>query len=232
MELFGHTNMFRFIGDMLHLLSVVIILYKMLKHKTAHGLSLKSQFAYAVVFTARYVPSFLYGDTPSWYLVAMKLFFLLTSWHIVFLMRFKNPWKASYDWRTDSFKMRYLFIPSFLLALILHYDRPHLVEEILWTFSQYLEAVAIMPQLLLLFKVIENGGKWELLTGHYVFTLGMYRLFYVMNWVYRYFGEGRWNWVDFTAGLVQTLLYTDFFWTYIKGIGRLREIEKESLPLN
>eukprot|EP01065_Artemidia_motanka_P040911 TRINITY_DN5221_c0_g1_i1.p1 TRINITY_DN5221_c0_g1~~TRINITY_DN5221_c0_g1_i1.p1 ORF type:complete len:231 (+),score=49.15 TRINITY_DN5221_c0_g1_i1:64-756(+) len=228
MELLGNNNMFRLIGDMLHLVSVMIVLLKMLRHRTAHGLSLKSQFAYAVVFTTRYVPSLIFMENRSWYLLVMKLFYLSTSWYIVFLIRFRNPWKASYNWRTDSFKMRYLFIPSSVLALLLHYDRPHLVEEILWTFSQYLEAVAIMPQLLLLFKVIEDGGKWELLTGHYVFTLGMYRLFYIFNWIYRYWVEDRWNAVDTTAGVVQTLLFTDFFWTYVKGMAKLRA---ENLPL-
>eukprot|EP01062_Namystynia_karyoxenos_P039055 TRINITY_DN283_c0_g2_i1.p1 TRINITY_DN283_c0_g2~~TRINITY_DN283_c0_g2_i1.p1 ORF type:complete len:246 (+),score=81.38 TRINITY_DN283_c0_g2_i1:54-740(+) len=227
MQLIGTTNVFRLTGDILHLVSVIIVLAKMLKHRTAHGLSLKSQFAYAVVFSARYLPSFIYMENTTLYLIAMKLFFLLSSWYIVFLMRFRNPWKASYDWKTDSFKMRYLFLPSAMLAIGLHYDRPHLVAELLWTFSQYLEAIAIMPQLLLLFKVIENGGKWELLTGHYVFTLGMYRLFYIFNWIYRYWFEDRWNWVDFTAGVVQTLLYTDFFWTYVKGMARL---SKENLP--
>ncbi|KAJ9449050.1 ER lumen protein-retaining receptor [Diplonema papillatum] len=225
MELFGHTNLFRQVGDILHLLSVLIILYKMLKLKNCTGLSLKSQFTYAIVFTTRYVPSLIESRTV--YLLVMKVFFLSTSWFVVYLMRFKVPYAASYDPKIDSFKMRYLFIVSGILAVFFHYDTPHLVVDILWTFSEYLEAVAILPQLLLLNTIIEQGRKWEVLTANYVLCLGMYRLFYVFNWIYRFAYENRWNWVDTTAGIMQTLLYADFFYIYIIGMSKMRQT---SLP--
>eukprot|EP00662_Eupelagonemidae_sp_cell21_P050786 gene50786-44401_t len=96
--------------------------------------------------------------------------------------------------------MRYLIIPCALLSVFFHYDRPHLLED---------------------------GEKWEIVTGHYVFTLGLYRMFYVFNWVYRYAAEGRWNWVDTTSGVIQTLLFADFFYTYTKG---MMQLGKEALP--
>eukprot|EP01064_Diplonema_japonicum_P023794 TRINITY_DN3421_c0_g2_i1.p1 TRINITY_DN3421_c0_g2~~TRINITY_DN3421_c0_g2_i1.p1 ORF type:complete len:254 (+),score=49.40 TRINITY_DN3421_c0_g2_i1:62-763(+) len=222
----GHTNLFRLTGDILHLISVLIVLQKMLKMRSCTGLSLKSQLAYAIVFTTRYIPSFSFDSTL--YVIFMKLFFLLSSWYIVFLIRTRNPWKATYDERLDSFKMRYLIVPCVILAFIFHYDRPHhQIAELLWTFSQYLEAVAIIPQLSLLTVVLEQGRKWELLTGHYVFALGMYRAFYVMNWIYRYWTEGHWNWVDSTSGIIQTFLYSEFFYKYLQGI---KELRKEGLP--
>eukprot|EP00754_Rhynchopus_humris_P042727 Rhum_TRINITY_DN2711_c0_g1::Rhum_TRINITY_DN2711_c0_g1_i1::g.8078::m.8078/K10949/KDELR; ER lumen protein retaining receptor len=223
LQLFGKTNIFRQTGDLLHLASVVIVLYKMLRLRNCTGLSLKSQFAYAVVFTARYLPTMLPLGNQSVYLLSMKLFFLLSSWFIVYLMRFKNPWRASYDPKADSFKVRYVFLVAFVMSIFFHYDNPHLFVEVLWTYSQYLEACAILPQLLLLNTIIEQGRKWELLTVHYVLCLGLYRLFYVINWVYRYFYESRWNWVDTTSGVIQTLLYADFFYTYFQGMSRLRE---------
>eukprot|EP00756_Hemistasia_phaeocysticola_P061094 Hpha_TRINITY_DN4580_c0_g1::TRINITY_DN4580_c0_g1_i1::g.115391::m.115391/K10949/KDELR; ER lumen protein retaining receptor len=230
MQILGHTNIFRFVGDLVHLLSVFIILFKMLRHRSCAGLSMKSQLAYALVFTARYVPGLVTGHLTSWYLLAMKLFFLVSSWYIVFLMRFRNPWKASYSRDLDSLKMRYLVLPCLVLALFFHYD----VEawgaffiEILWTFSQYLEAIAIMPQLLVLTKQLERGEQWEIMNGHYVASLGAYRGLYVLNWIYRYWVEGRQNWVDTTAGVVQTLLFADFFVTYVKGI---MQLGKDALP--
>lgn len=54
-----------------------------------------------------------------------------------------------------------------------------------WAFSIYLEAVAILPQLFMLQK---QGGA-ESLTGHYILLLGLYRLFYILNWIYRYATE-------------------------------------------
>ncbi|KAJ9447636.1 ER lumen protein-retaining receptor [Diplonema papillatum] len=228
MELIGHTNVFRLIGDMLHLLSVLIILQKMLKLRSCSGLSLKSQLAYAIVFTTRYLPTIVYST--SLYIIFMKLFFLLSSWYIVFLMRTRNPWKASYDEKFDSFKMRYLIVPCVLLALVFHYERPHAqIPEMLWTFSEYLEAVAIIPQLSLLTTTLAQGRQWELLTSHYVLCLGLYRAFYVMNWIYRYVAENRWNYVDSSAGIIQTLLYSEFFYTYLKGMRELRRAMQEDL---
>ena len=114
----------------------------------------------------------------------MKFFFLSTSWYIVYLMRNRVPWKASYDEKLDTFKIRFLIIPCFILSFLFHYERPHHeLVEMLWTFSQYLEAVAIIPQLTMLTTTLESGRKWELLTGHYVATLGLYRVFYILNWV-------------------------------------------------
>jgi hypothetical protein len=45
--------------------------------------------------------------------------------------------------------------------------------------------VAILPQLFMLQK---QGGA-ESLTGHYILLLGLYRLFYILNWIYRYATE-------------------------------------------
>lgn len=51
--------------------------------------------------------------------------------------------------------------------------------EILWTFSIFLESIAIVPQLIVLqrFREVEN------LDGHYIFLLGSYRALYILNWV-------------------------------------------------
>ena len=50
--------------------------------------------------------------------------------------------------------------------------------QVLWTFSIYLEAVAILPQLILL----QRTQNIDNLTGNYVALLGSYRAFYVLNW--------------------------------------------------
>lgn len=51
--------------------------------------------------------------------------------------------------------------------------------QILWTFSIYLESVAILPQLFLVSKT----GEAESITSHYLFALGSYRGLYLLNWV-------------------------------------------------
>ena len=87
--------------------------------------------------------------------------------------------------------------------------------ELLWTFSIYLEAVAILPQLV----VLQRTKNIDNLTGNYVFLLGLYRGLYILNWIWRYFTEplymaSRTTWIVWLSGLVQTALYGDFFYYY------------------
>jgi len=83
--------------------------------------------------------------------------------------------------------------------------------QILWTFSIYLESVAILPQLFMISKT----GEAETITSHYLFALGIYRALYILNWIYRYYMEGFFDFIAVVAGCVQTVLYCDFFYLYI-----------------
>lgn len=60
--------------------------------------------------------------------------------------------------------------------------------QCLWTFSIYLEAVAILPQLI----VLQRYREVENLTGHYIFFLGAYRALYILNWVSDLSSFNRW----------------------------------------
>lgn len=84
-------------------------------------------------------------------------------------------------------------------------------RQVLWTFSIYLEAVAIFPQLI----VLQRFGEVENLTSNYVFFLGAYRGLYIMNWIYRCSTEPNYShWIVWIAGAVQSALYADFFYYY------------------
>jgi len=81
-------------------------------------------------------------------------------------------------------RIEFLVAPCVLLSLILNHEFS--VMEILWTFSIYLESVAILPQLFM----VQKTGEAESITSHYLFALGLYRALYIFNWVYRYYAEG------------------------------------------
>jgi ER lumen protein retaining receptor len=87
----------------------------------------------------------------------------------------------------------------------------HVMLQVLWTFSIYLESVAILPQLFLVSKT----GEAESITSHYLFALGSYRALYLLNWIYRYYFENHYDLIAIVAGVVQTVLYCDFFYLYI-----------------
>ena len=83
--------------------------------------------------------------------------------------------------------------------------------QILWTFSIYLESVAILPQLFMISKT----GEAETITSHYLFALGSYRALYILNWIYRYYYDGFFDLISVVSGCVQTILYCDFFYLYV-----------------
>ncbi|XP_042478575.1 ER lumen protein-retaining receptor A [Macadamia integrifolia] len=200
-------NIFRFVGDVMHLISILILLLKIYATKSCSGISLKTQELYAIVFLARYLD--LFTDFISVYNTVMKLVFIASSLAIVWCMRSHRVVKRSYDKELDTFRHYFLVLACFILGLLVH--EKFTFQEVLWAFSIYLEAVAILPQLVLL----QRSGNVDNLTGQYVFFLGAYRGFYILNWIYRYFTELHFSrWLSAISGLVQTALYADFFYYY------------------
>ncbi|XAR52091.1 hypothetical protein NMG60_11019990 [Bertholletia excelsa] len=213
-------NVFRLAGDMTHLLSVIVLLLKIRTTKSCAGISLKTQELYVIVFITRYLD--LFTKYYSFYNTVMKLVFLGTSIAIVWYMRYHKVVKQTYNKDEDTFRHYFLILPCFMLALLIHHD--FTVMEVLWTFSLYLEAVAILPQLVLL----QRSRNIDNLTGHYVFLLGAYRALYIINWIYRFFLENHQaRWITWISGLVQTALYADFFYYYIMS---WKNREKLKLP--
>ncbi|KAK8200977.1 endoplasmic reticulum retention protein [Zalaria obscura] len=199
-------NIFRILGDLSHLISILILLHKMKTSSSASGISFKSQFLYLIVYVTRYLDLLWTDPTKSLWNTLLKLIFISTSAYTIYLML--NDYKPTHDPNLDTFKVHYLLAGSFLLALIFPYA--YTPAEILWAFSIWLESVAILPQLFML----QRTGEAETITVHYIAALGVYRGLYIPNWLWRYFAEGYWDPIPVVAGVVQTVLYSDFFYIY------------------
>lgn len=206
-------NIFRLAGDLSHVLSIFILLLRLITTKQATGISVKTQELFLIVFVTRYLD--LFTTYYSLYNSVMKMLYISTTSYIVYMIRYKEPYRSKYDSSQDSFlHMKFAVLPCFLLAGITQlYRGEYEVIELLWCFSIYLEAVAIVPQLITLqrFREVEN------LTSHYIFLIGIYRALYILNWIYRSYYEPFYvhNWIVYIAGIAQTLLYMDFFYYYI-----------------
>ncbi|XP_071814770.1 ER lumen protein-retaining receptor 2 isoform X2 [Apostichopus japonicus] len=210
-------NLFRLIGDLSHLLAIIILVWKIWKTKSCAGISGKSQVLFALVFTTRYVDLFI--SFISVYNSVMKVVYILCAYITVYLIYIR--FKATYDSNHDTFRMEFLVVPVGGLAFLVNHDFTPL--EILWTFSIYLESIAILPQLFMISKT----GEAETITSHYLFALGAYRALYLVNWVYRFYFEGFFDLIAIVAGVVQTILYCDFFYLYITKVLRGKSL---SLP--
>ncbi|KAJ5635438.1 uncharacterized protein N7484_008751 [Penicillium longicatenatum] len=195
--------------DFSHLASIFVLLQKMKSTSSCSGLSFKSQVLYLLVFVTRYLDLF-WTFFDSLYLTTFKLLFIGSSGYIIYLML--NDYKPTHDPNIDTFKVQYLLGISAILAVLFPHD--YRFSEILWTFSIWLESVAILPQLFML----QRTGEADTITTHYLFALGLYRALYIPNWVYRYFTEVHFQRsfqpVPIIAGIIQTLLYSDFFYIY------------------
>jgi ER lumen protein retaining receptor len=181
------------------------------------GISVKTQELYLAVFVTRYLDLF----TNWWglYNTVMKIVYIFSTAAIIYTIRYQEPIKTTYDKGQDSFlHWKFAAAPSAVLAVIVHLSGSGMsgfsVQELLWTFSIILESIAIVPQLV----VLQRYGEVENLTGNYVFFLGSYRALYILNWVYRSQTEPRYrhHWLTYICGAIQTILYADFFYYYIK----------------
>ncbi|KAK9887764.1 hypothetical protein WA026_000079 [Henosepilachna vigintioctopunctata] len=208
-------NIFRLLGDLSHLLAIIILLLKIWKTRSCAGISGKSQVLFAIVYTTRYLD--LVTTYVSLYNSIMKVVFLIASFATVYLIYVK--FKATYDHNHDTFRVEFLILPAFILALIINNE--YSPFEISWTFSIYLESVAILPQLFMVSKT----GEAESITSHYLFALGSYRGLYILNWIYRYVTENYHDLIAIVAGFVQTVLYCDFFYLYITKVLKGKKLQ-------
>ena len=160
-------NAFRIIGDLCHLLSFIVMFWKLHTSNSVSGISLKTQELYLAVFVTRYLD--LFWNFHSLYNSVFKVVYIGTSAMIIWYMRRHRSVKQTYDKDHDTFRYLFLVAPCALTALVI--NQKFTIFEILWAFSIYLEAVAILPQLVLL----QRTKNVDNLTGNYVFLLGMYR---------------------------------------------------------
>lgn len=194
---------------MLHLVSMMLLVFKLHKSKSCIGISCRMQEMYFMVFSFRYLD--LFWSYISIYNTVMKLTFITTTSYLVYLMRHKPPVANTYERSSDSFKYEvYLIGPCILLGIL--FTDEYTITDILWTTSIWLESVTILPQLILLQQIREV----ENLTSDFVGAMGLYRFFYVLNWIYRYFAEDYVNVVGWLGGLVQTGLYCDFLFYFAR----------------
>jgi ER lumen protein retaining receptor len=208
-------NLFRLTGDMAHIAAFAFLLFRLQSANSCAGISLKTQELYLLVFLCRYVD--LFTNFISMYNTIMKILFIGTTLYIVYLMR--EPLKATTYQEVEGTKYVTVLVPGCaFLALVLNDHSVsdsyfHCAQSFLWAFSIYMEAVAIVPQMVMLRrkKVVEN------LTANYIVALGFYRAMYLVNWAYRWFVDpisGTEFMIKVAAGLVQTALYVNFFQTY------------------
>lgn len=223
------ADAFRFCGDFLHVASKVVLITKIARTRSCSGLSLKTQFLYAMVFVFRYVDLFdFYIKGPlGVYNFIMKILFIGFQILILFMMRFK--YFSTYDKKWDKFNVLTLIVPCFVFSLFFARGGGGVyryTSNVLYVSSLFLESVAILPQLVQL----QEAGESETMTSKYILLLGLYRasytIYFIVKRIYDVKNIGN---IPIACGIVQTLLYMDFFAIYYRYVFRKSGIS-ESLP--
>lgn len=209
-------NLFRLAGDMSHVFSIIVLLLRLRVVKNASGVSVRTHELFLLVFVTRYLD--LFTTFYSIYNSCMKILYICTTALVIYTIKIKEPIASTYDKAQDSFlHWKFAVAPAFVVSLITVLVQNGVAinpMDLLWTFSIYLESIAILPQLI----VLQRYREVENLTGNYVFFMGAYRFLYILNWVYRSYHEPYYqhHFVVYFCGVLQTLLYVDFFYYYVK----------------
>ncbi|CBK20030.2 uncharacterized protein [Blastocystis hominis] len=169
-------------------------LYKVVSSRSVQGLSVKSLILYGVVSLSRFF-SILFSDSYLPYDRSGDWVYRCTEGveviAIAFLLYFSYRYKYTYYSFIDSFAgenrkkscitIGLLLFSLLCLSIIIH---PGLSQkqsiDVLWSFSHYVEAIAVYPQLTLFSR--SRHGEIEGLTSHFVFSLAISRLFALLFW--------------------------------------------------
>ncbi|GAB7341609.1 hypothetical protein MBLNU457_7811t3 [Dothideomycetes sp. NU457] len=209
-------NVFRVLGDVLHTSSKFILIWAIHRNKSAEGVSLITQALYLLVFGVRYLDLLWTPPSFSYWNFVLKILYILTSSYIVFLMLrvYARTRERERAWKLGVWSLGGSLIAAPILTLALEGKAGLSLLEMIYSFTLVLEAVCILPQLLLL----RQTSVPTVIDSYYLVTLGSYRFFYIFNWIVRAIQE----WgnlepvfpISVLCGLVQTALYIDFAWVY------------------
>jgi ER lumen protein retaining receptor len=157
------ADSFQYVADILHLLSYVVLIKQIIYNKSVHGSQpLNREISYRTQEMFFLVYIFRYGDIiwnrHSIYLTTMKILYIGLTITIIYLVRFKKPYclvVANHPGLRPACGQ----LQPLPLDLPIGFPLDGLCAHLLRSFSIWLEAVALIPQI----KVIMN--KREVYSG-------------------------------------------------------------------
>lgn len=193
-------NIFRYVGDYLHLFGILVLLMTIGKNSSVAGISRSTQILYFLVFITRYLD--LLDHSQSMYLIFFKLTYITTSGIVLFLF---SHFKNTYERRHDTFNIVVVIIPCATAAVLL--TNEYSMLEVLWTFSEFVEGFAMVPQYIFCYR----SGPRDWGQSLYVISLGGYRVFYALNWIYKKIQMPHYSDIQsWIGGIIEILFFIDF----------------------
>lgn len=207
-------NVFRYVGDYLHLFGIGVLIYTIISNKSVAGISRSTQYLYCLVFITRYLD--LLDHYQSAYLVFFKVTYIGTS--IIVLVLFSQL-KSTYERRNDTCSLAVILFPCSVAAILLTSD--YSLLEVFWTFSEFIEGFAMVPQYVFCYRDRTTRGGPSL----YVIALGSYRVFYALNWIYKKILMPQYSDIQsWLGGLIEIMFFIDFLSYRFTGSSLLRSM--------
>lgn len=206
-------NVFRYLGDFLHAASVLVVVGTLLKNRNSRGISFKTQLFYFLIFVTRYLDMFTMSSksTHSLYLYLFKLFYIVSSAGIVFVMR---RWAASIETNKDTCSYVGVLLPCIIASMItiLTESHPKSATLFFWTFSEFLEGFAMLPQYIFCYRQDAENRRSDKGVFLFILLVGSYRVLYAANWIYKkiMLGSAYTDSVSWIGGVIEILLFIDF----------------------
>ena len=228
-------SFFLVLSSLVQTCAFVIILLKVTDRQNTGGLSANTLICYCILLFARLTSTLIYpgylpnDSTGSWLYQLSDTISMLICCLLIYLIYFK--YKETSDLMLDNrIPFYYLVIPSYILGSIVKSNlNNNFCCDTKWSFSMYLETVAIFPQILL-FSI--KKGQIEKFTSHYVALCGLSRLFSLIFWWDTYeelkvidstFGNYA-GYFIIGAQILQLLIMADYYYLYFKSILKGNEI--------
>jgi hypothetical protein len=206
-------------------LGLLLLVYKVHTTKTVAGLSARSLEMYAAFFVFRlsstlfkngYIPVDRSGD---WVYQSADILSLLMVMQLLFSINITH--RSTYQHMLDTVEMWRAIPGCILLAIFVHGDlNAHPLFDTLWTVSLNLDAIALIPQLVMLYK---TNGATEGLNAHYVFAIFCSRGLSFWFWFHGFSevapqkgGQNTAGWLIITVHSFILLTCADFVLQYIK----------------
>eukprot|EP00931_Biecheleriopsis_adriatica_P074755 TRINITY_DN4875_c0_g2_i2.p1 TRINITY_DN4875_c0_g2~~TRINITY_DN4875_c0_g2_i2.p1 ORF type:complete len:345 (+),score=57.16 TRINITY_DN4875_c0_g2_i2:104-1036(+) len=207
-------NIFRYIGDYLHLFGVFALIATLAKNRSCSGISRSTQILYLLVFVTRYLDLLDHSQTA--YLVFFKITYIVTSLIVLTIFRKLD---GTYERQKDTCSLAAILVPCCIAPFLLAESyRP---IEMLRSFSQFCEGFAMVPQYVFCYR--DRTAK-DVGVTFYVLSMGAYRCFYAANWVYKKVQVPGYSDIQsWLGGMVEILFFADYLLSFT-GLSLLRSM--------
>lgn len=123
----------------------------------------------------------------------------------------RGPCRESYNEDKDSFPVWTICALSLVFGLL--FTERHELLEIVWTFSLFIEAVAIIPQ-----TYMSSLTTPDSLPLGYVVTMASYCILSLVNYWYRYLSESYAPYNMWLSGAIRLSLFAVFCYVWKFGV--------------